>query len=89
MIDEKPVWVVLGRTVLFGLLILVAATSAIVPAHAFSKNPPPWKTVCYEIVGIDASGVRHDVFLYHRQTATSLADAWVAEGWTNVTVDTC
>jgi hypothetical protein len=81
--------IVLGRTVLMGLLMLVAVTSVILPAQALSKNPPPWKTVCYEVVGRDPAGVSHDVLLYHRWSATDLAAEWVSEGWTGVSVEVC
>jgi hypothetical protein len=79
----------LGRSVLLGLLILVAAISVILPAQAVSKKEPPWKLACYEVVGRDPDGVSHDVFLNHTWSAKKLAAAWVAEGWTGVHVDTC
>jgi hypothetical protein len=79
----------LGRNVLVGLLILVAATSFILPAQAVSKKEPPWRLVCYEVVGRDPNGVKHDAFFYHRWSAAKLSTAWVAAGWTGVNVDTC
>ena len=87
--ELEGVIMVLGRAALLGLLMLVVATSVTIPAQAFSKNPPPWKQVCYEVVGRDQSGVSHDVSFYHRWSATKLAAAWVAEGWTDVYVDSC
>jgi hypothetical protein len=87
--NREEVIIVLGRSVLLGLLVLVAATSLILPAQAHSMNPPPGKTVCYEVVGRDLQGASHDVLLYHRWSATDLAAAWVAEGWTGVQVETC
>jgi hypothetical protein len=79
----------LGRSVLLGLLVLAAAVSAILPAQAVSKMEPPWKLVCYEVVGRDPNGVSHDVFLSHTWSARKLAAAWVAEGWTGVHVNLC
>jgi len=80
---------VLGRNVLLGLLMLAAAMSVILPAQAASKKEPPWKLVCYEVVGRDPNGVSHYVFLNHTWSARKLAAAWVAEGWTGVEVDLC
>lgn len=79
----------LRRSVLLGLLMLVAATSFILPAQAVSKREPPWKLVCYDVVGRDLNGVSHDVYLNHTWAARNLAAAWVAEGWTDVHVDLC
>ena len=79
----------LGRSVLLGLLMLAAAMSVILPAQAISKMEPPWKLVCYEVVGIDLNGVSHYVFLNHTWAARKLAAAWVAEGWTGVQVGLC
>jgi len=85
--------VVLGRIVLLVLLMLVAATSVILPAQARSKNPPPWTKACYEVVGIDLKGVSHAVFLYGRGKdkwpLTNLAAKWLAEGWTGIRVELC
>jgi hypothetical protein len=78
----------IGRIVLFGLLLLIAALSVVLPAQAFSKNPPPSKTACYEVVGRDLYGVNHDVYLNHKWSATNLSAAWVAAGWTGV-LSTC
>ena len=79
----------LGRSVLLSLLILAVVMSAILPAQAVSKKEPPWKLVCYEVVGRDPNGISHIVFLSHTWAAKKQAAMWVAEGWTGVYVDTC
>ncbi len=73
-------------TVLYGLLLLLAAMSVIVPAQAVRKDSLGG---CFEVVGVDAHGVSHAASFYHKQAATRLAAAWIALGWTGVMINAC
>ena len=75
------------RPALFGVLLLIAAVSGVMPAQAISRTRSGG--ACYEVVGRDLNGVNHDIYLFHKSQATQLASAWVAAGWTGVLLSTC
>jgi hypothetical protein len=83
---SEKVNLVLRPTVLFSILLLVAAISVVVPAQAVRKEPVGG---CFEVVGRDTDGVSHAASFYQKPAATRLAAAWIALGWTGVMINEC
>lgn len=77
------------RTVVFGLLLLVAvAASSTLPVQAFRKNPPPFLS-CFATVGTNPHGVVYVAYFYRRAAAVRMAAVWSAEGWTGIMIVAC
>jgi hypothetical protein len=71
------------------LLLLIAVSTLPFTASVQATDKKGRLGTCFAVAGTNPQGLSFAAYFYHRAWASRQAAAWIAAGWTGVTISGC